>query len=297
MNNYIDKFIEYLKYERNFSDYTVLNYNEDLKSFCYYLEKNKIENIKTIDYQIIRKYLVFMHNKKLSKKSVARHISTLRTFFKYLKLHNIIDNNPMTLISNPKQSKTLPKFLYKEELDILENIPDNDTTLGIRDRLIMEMFYATGIRVSELSRINIKDIDFNEKKILITGKGNKQRIVLFGDTCLKLINNYLDNSRNYILGDKDSNYLFVNKKGTRLSENSIRIILKDILKKSGLNIKLTPHILRHTFATDLLNNGADLRTVQELLGHENLKTTEIYTHITNDRLKKVYNSCHPRAKK
>ena len=297
MNNYIDKFIDYLKYERNFSDYTVLNYQEDLKSFCGYLEKNKINEIKNIDYQVIRKYLVYMHNKKLSKKSAARHISTLRTFFKYLKLHNVIYNNPMTLISNPKLDKTLPKFLYNEELNIIENIPENDTYLGIRDRLIIEMFYATGIRVSELSRISIKDIDFKNKKILITGKGNKQRIVLFGNTCLKLMNNYLNNSRMYILGDKDSFYLFVNKRGNRLSENSIRIILKDILKKSGLNIKLTPHILRHTFATDLLNNGADLRTVQELLGHENLKTTEIYTHITNDRLKKVYNSCHPRARK
>ena len=188
-------------------------------------------------------------------------------------------------------------LLYKEELETIENIPDMNTINGIRDKLIIEMFYSTGIRVSELSNLKINDIDFKEKKINILGKGSKERIVLFGDRCLNLINLYLDKSRPFILNDGDSPYLFVNKRKNRLSENSIRIIIKDVLKKSGLNVKLTPHVLRHTFATDLLNNGADLRTVQELLGHENLQTTEVYTHITNERLKKVFNNCHPRARK
>ena len=297
MSDLTNKFLDYLSYERNFSKYTVLNYKEDLKFFTEYLDKKKISDIKSIDYQVIRNYLVYMHNKKLSKKTISRRISTLRSFFKYLLNREYIVDNPMTLISNPKLDKLLPKFLYKEELETIENIPDMNTINGIRDKLIIEMFYSTGIRVSELSNLKINDIDFKEKKINILGKGSKERIVLFGDRCLNLINLYLDKSRPFILNDGDSPYLFVNKRKNRLSENSIRIIIKDVLKKSGLNVKLTPHVLRHTFATDLLNNGADLRTVQELLGHENLQTTEVYTHITNERLKKVFNNCHPRARK
>ena len=296
MKELVSKFLDYLSYEKHYSKYTVLNYKEDLTFFVKYLDKKKINDIKKIDYKVIREYLVYMHNKKLSKKTISRHISSLRSFFKYLLNRENISENPMILIQNPKLDKLLPKFLYKEELDIIEAIPDMETPLGIRDKLIVEMFYATGIRVSELSNLKINDIDFKGKKINIMGKGSKERIVLFGDTCLKLITVYMDKSRPYILNDGDSPYLFVNKRRNRLTENSIRIIIKNILKKSGLNIKLTPHVLRHTFATDLLNNGADLRTVQELLGHENLSTTEVYTHITNERLRKVFNNCHPRAK-
>lgn len=297
MDNLTNKFLEYLKYERNLSRYTILNYGEDLKEFNLYLIKKNIEDIKNIDYETIREYLIIMHNKKLSKRSICRHISCLRTFFSYLLDKSYIDDNPMILISNPKTEKLLPKFLYNEEIEKIESIPDTDTIFGLRDKLIIEMFYSTGIRVSELSKMEIKNIDFEDKTIRVLGKGNKERIVAFGNICLDLLKRYLKDSRPYILNEKDSIYVFVNKRGSRLSENDIRIIVKRILKSSGLNIKLTPHVLRHTFATDLLNNGADLRTVQELLGHENLKTTEVYTHITNDRLKQVYINCHPRAKK
>lgn len=296
MDKYRNMFLDYLECEKNFSDYTILNYKEDLNKFITYLNEEKINN-ENIDYNLIRKYLVYLHNKKLSKKTVCRHISTLRTFFKYLTRKQLIKDNPMTLISNPKVDKILPKFLYKEELDTILNIPDKESAIGIRDSLILELFYSTGIRVSELSCLKIKNINFSEKKILILGKGNKERIVLYGNTCDKLLNLYLNKSRSILLNGEINEYLFINKKKKRLDENTIRLIIKKILKKSGLNIKLSPHVLRHTFATDLLNNGADLRSVQELLGHENLKTTEIYTHITNERLKQVYINCHPRAKK
>lgn len=296
MDKYRDMFLDYLECEKNFSDYTILNYKEDLNKFINFLNEEKI-NSENIDYNLIRKYLVYLHNKKLSKKTVCRHISTLRTFFKYLIRKQLIKDNPMTLISNPKVDKTLPKFLYKEELDTILNIPDKESVIGIRDSLILELFYSTGIRVSELSSLKIKNINFSEKKILILGKGNKERMVLYGNTCDKLLNLYLNKSRPILLNGEINEYLFINKKKKRLDENTIRLIIKNILKKSGLNIKLSPHVLRHTFATDLLNNGADLRSVQELLGHENLKTTEIYTHITNERLKQVYINCHPRAKK
>lgn len=303
MNKYISLFLDYLKYEKNFSNYTIINYEEDLKKFNDFLVIKKVNDINKIDYNLIREYLSYLHNHKslkqkkgYSKKTISRNISALRSFFKYMLKKEIIKDNPILLISNPKLDKTLPKFLYNEELEQILNIPDTNDIIGIRDALILEMFYATGIRVSELSHLKIDDIDFSNKKIKVFGKGSKERIVLYGERCNKLLNKYIKVSRCKLIKDNIP-YLFINKKGKRLDENNIRLIIKDILKKSGLNIKLTPHVLRHTFATDLLNNGADLRTVQELLGHENLKTTEIYTHITNDRLKQVYINCHPRAKK
>lgn len=303
MNKYISLFLDYLKYEKNFSNYTIINYEEDLKKFNDFLVIKKVNDINKIDYNLIREYLSYLHNHKslkqkkgYSKKTISRNISALRSFFKYMLKKEIIKDNPILLISNPKLDKTLPKFLYNEELEQILNIPDTNDIIGIRDALILEMFYATGIRVSELSHLKIDDIDFSNKKIKVFGKGSKERIVLYGERCNKLLNKYIKVSRCKLIKDNIP-YLFINKKGKRLDENNIRLIIKDILNKSGLNIKLTPHVLRHTFATDLLNNGADLRTVQELLGHENLKTTEIYTHVTNDRLKQVYINCHPRAKK
>lgn len=296
MDAIINKFLTYLAYERKYSAYTIINYNQDLKLFNEFLKKNSINDYNKVDVHIIRKYLLYLDDNKLSKTSVCRQISCLRTFFKYLISTNNVLNNPMLLISNPKIDKVLPKFLYEDELKIIQGIPDLSTYDGIRDGLIIELLYSTGVRVSELSNMKIKDINFNEQKIYILGKGNKERIVLFGNECLRLLKLYLSQSRPYLLDDY-SDYLLVNKNGHRLTENSIRIIINNILKKSGLKIKLTPHVLRHTFATDLLNNGSDLRTVQELLGHENLKTTEVYTHITNERLKEVYINCHPRARK
>lgn len=296
MDKYISLFLDYLKYEKNFSNYTVINYEEDLKRFNDFLVIKKANDINKINYALVREYLVYLHNHKYSKKTVCRNISALRSFFKYMLKKGIISNNPMILISNPKLDKTLPKFLYNDELEQILNIPDKSDVIGIRDALILEMFYSTGIRVSELSHLKLDDIDFANRKIKVFGKGSKERIVLYGAKCDNLLKQYINRSRNKLIKD-DIPFLFINKKGKRLDENSIRLVIKDVLKKSGLNVKLTPHVLRHTFATDLLNNGADLRTVQELLGHENLKTTEIYTHITNDRLKQVYINCHPRAKK
>ena len=294
MNEQKKNFLDYLKYEKHFSDFTILNYKKDLEKFERFLSKEK-KDIDKVNVDVIRSYLSEIHE-KLSKRSICRHISALRTFFRYLSKKKLISNNPMLLIQNPKMDKTLPKFLYNEELENLLNIPDISTNEGIRDKLIIELFYSTGIRVSELSNLKISNINFSEQKILILGKGNKERIVLYGDKCKDLLNLYINKARPHLL-DGESAYLFVGKKIDRLNENSIRLILKRLLRQSGLEIKLSPHVIRHTFATDLLNNGADLRTVQELLGHENLKTTEVYTHITNERLKQVIINCHPRARK
>ncbi len=291
MSEYIDKFLKYLKIEKNYSINTIESYKKDLLEFNEYLKNKKI---KDVDYKFIRDYLAYMYQKKYMKKTISRHISTLRSFYKYLNNENILNKNPMILISNPKLDKKLPNFLYYDELLVLLNIPNKETTLGLRDALILELLYSTGIRVSELINIKIKDINFNDKKILILGKGNKERYVLYGNTLMKLLDLYLNNSRSKL--NKNSEYLILNKNGDKITDRGIRLIIQNILKKGELDYHVSPHTLRHTFATHMLDNGADLKSVQELLGHENLSTTQIYTHVTNERLRSVYLNTHPRAK-
>lgn len=291
MEKYIDGFLDYLKLEKNYSDNTIQGYYKDLLDYKEYL-KNK--NIKDTDYKFIRSYLSYMFEKKYEKKTISRHISTLRSFYKYLVNENIIKKNPMILISNPKLDKKLPNFLYYDELEILLNIPDKETPLGLRDALILELLYSTGIRVSELINIKVKDINFSDKKILILGKGSKERYVLYGKTLKELLNLYLKESRPKL--NKNSEYLILNKNGDNITDRGIRLIISNILKKGALDYHVSPHTLRHTFATHMLDNGADLKSVQELLGHSNLSTTQVYTHVTNERLRSVYLKTHPRAK-
>ena len=203
----------------------------------------------------------------------------------------------MTLISNPKVEKKLPKVIYSNELDTILKVPDRTTVLGLRDALILELLYSTGVRVSELVNICISDINFNKKEIKIFGKGSKERIVLYGNTCSNLLDEYINKSRNELYSEYSNDYLLLTKKGRKINQREIRTIIDNIVREAGLKIHISPHVLRHTFATDLLNNGADLRSVQELLGHESLSTTTIYTHISNERLRNVYLHAHPRAHK
>ncbi len=293
MKQDIVKFLKYLKIEKNYSDNTYKNYEKDLLEYQEYLNKENIDITKT-NYKLVRKYLTYMFDKNYSKKTISRHISTLRSFYKYLKEEKIIKNNPMLLISNPKLDKKLPNFLYYDELEILLNIPDKENILGLRDSLILELLYSTGVRVSELVNIKMKDINFNEKRILILGKGNKERYVLYGNTLQELLELYLKNSREVL--NKNSEYLVLNKNGEKITDRGIRLIINKILKKGELDYHVSPHTLRHTFATHMLENGADLKSVQELLGHSSMSTTQIYTHITNERLRNVYLKTHPRAR-
>lgn len=293
MEQDIIKFLKYLKIEKNYSDNTYKNYEKDLLEYQEYLNKENIDITKT-NYKLVRKYLTYMFDKNYSKKTISRHISTLRSFYKYLKEEKIIKNNPMLLISNPKLDKKLPNFLYYDELEILLNIPDKENILGLRDSLILELLYSTGVRVSELVNIKMKDINFNEKRILILGKGNKERYVLYGNTLQELLELYLKNSREVL--NKNSEYLVLNKNGEKITDRGIRLIINKILKKGELDYHVSPHTLRHTFATHMLENGADLKSVQELLGHSSMSTTQIYTHITNERLRNVYLKTHPRAR-
>lgn len=291
MEKYINSFLNYLKVEKNYSDNTIQGYHKDLLDYKEYLNG---KNIKDTNYKFIRNYLSYMFLKKYEKKTISRHISTLRSFYKYLVNENIISKNPMLLISNPKPDKKLPNFLYYDELEILLNIPDKETILGLRDALILEMLYSTGIRVSELINIKLKDINFSDKKILILGKGSKERYVLYGNTLKQILDLYLKNSRPKL--NKNSEYLILNKNGNKITDRGVRLIISNILKKGELDYHVSPHTLRHTFATHMLDNGADLKSVQELLGHSNLSTTQVYTHITNERLRSVYLKTHPRAK-
>ena len=288
-------FLKYLKIEKNYSKYTIINYGKDLKIFKKYLDSEHITNIKNVDYKVLRQYLSFLYDFDYEKKTITRNISTLRSFFKYLHKENIIKSNCMTLIESPKLDKKLPKVLNAIEIEDILNIPDITTPIGKRDSVILELIYSTGVRVSELVNIKISDIDFGSKKIIINGKGNKERIVLFGHVLEDKINLYLNDGRKELVKDIND-YLILNKNGNKITPRGIELIIDKILKAGHINFKISPHTLRHTFATHMLNNGADLKTVQELLGHESLSTTQIYTHVSNERLKSVYLKTHPRGK-
>lgn len=291
MEKDIVNFLKYLKIEKNYSNLTIINYGKDLKIFLNFVDENKISKYDSIDYNFIRKFLEFLYDKDYSKKSIARHISSLRSFFKYLIKENVINKNPMILISNPKLDKKLPKYLYYEEMEKILKIPDRTTPLGMRDLTILELLYSTGVRVSELVNIKIEDIDFNERIIKILGKGNKERIVLYGKTLSDYLEDYLIKRSTF---NPNHNYLFINKFGNKLTDRGVRLIIDNILKKGMVNFHISPHMIRHTFATHLLDNGADLKCVQELLGHKNLSSTQIYTHVSNEQLRRVYLETHKR---
>lgn len=296
MKNLILKFIDELKYEKNYSDLTINGYLSNLDIFLEYLNENNIKNYKEVEYQDIRLFINYLYELNYNNKTISRNISAIRSFFKYLKSNNYIDNNPCTLISNPKLDKKLPKYLNYEEINKLLNSFDNNNYIGLRNSLILELLYSTGIRVSEITNIKLNDISISNKTIMITGKGNKQRIVYFGNICLNLLELYLKKSYP-ILNKNNSDYLILSKTEKKINDREIRKVVDDAAIIAGIKIKISPHVLRHTFATHMLNEGADLRSVQELLGHENLSTTQVYTHLTNEKIRNVYLNAHPRARK
>lgn len=297
MKKMINKYIDYLCYQKNYSNYTTENYKEDLLFFYDYLEKECL-NYLDIKYQDLHLFFNYLDSFKYSKNTISRRISSIRSFYKFLVRNKYIDYNPFELVSLPKKDKKLPKFLYYNELETLFEIPDLKTPLGVRNRLILELLYATGMRVGELENIKINDINTSEKNIKILGKGNKERIAYYGDYVKEYLSLYLKSARKILLKNKlDEDYLLLNNNGTRLTSRGIRLVIDDIINKSCLDTKISPHTIRHTFATHLLNEGCDILSVQELLGHESLKATQIYTHITNETLKNVYLKSHPRSNK
>ena len=293
MKKYIDKFEDYLSNERKYPENTIISYLKDLDNYNEYINENNI-NYKTINKEEIRGYLKYLDSLNRSKSSISRNLSALRNFYSYLININITDNNPFKSIRNPKKDKKLPNFLQHDELKTIFDSIDMSTSLGLRNRLIIELLYATGIRVSELTSLKLSNIDQNNNEIRILGKGNKERIVFYGEYAKKYLNLYINEARDELLDGNKSEYLLINNNGTPLTSRGVELVVNEVVKKAALKHNISPHVLRHTFATDLLNNGADLKSVQELLGHESLSTTQIYTHITNERLRSVYLRSFPR---
>ena len=290
----INPYLDYLKYEKNYSNYTVLSYKEDLVEYLLFINKEGLKYNK-IKYSDLRFYLMYLKDTRHdTNSSIDRKLSSLRGYYNYLANEGTVSSNPFSLVSGPKKEKKLPRFFEYAELEELFEVPDLRKKTGQRDRLILEMLYATGVRVGELVSIKVKDIDTREQTIKILGKGNKERYVRYGDYAAKYLNLYLGDGY-ILLNTNNSPYLFINDRGGVLTERGIRYILDKIINKTSIDKKISPHMLRHSFATHLLNNGCSLLTVQKLLGHESIKATQIYTHVSTDRLKEVYRNSFPRA--
>ncbi|MCK5214793.1 MAG: tyrosine recombinase XerC [Candidatus Omnitrophica bacterium] len=286
MNRYIDKFIDYLEIEKNYSPHTILNYRIDLDEFIKFSEDIPVQRVMYIHF---RKYLAQLRTKHLKPRSLARKLSSLRSFFKFLHREGFITDNPALLLVTPKLDKILPKFLTEDEMIQLIESPRLPKSADRRDRAIMETLYSTGIRVSELVGLDVMDVDFIGNIVKVKGKGRKERLVPIGEPAVDAMRDYLDQRKS------SGRALFLNKNKTRLTARSVGNILKKHILTTSLRMNVSPHVLRHSFATHLLNRGADLRSVQELLGHVNLSTTQIYTHVTTERLKNIYDKAHPRA--
>ena len=293
---YLDDYLSYLKYQKAYSDNTVNSYKEDIVEYLDYCDNNKL-NYLNIKYEDTRDYLKYLKdNKKDNNSSINRKLSAIRSFYKYLNSNNIIDNNVFLLINGLKKSKKLPRYFEYNELEELFSSISISTPKGQRDLLILEMLYATGVRVSELINIKVNDINKSTKKIIILGKGNKERFVLYGDYCEEILDRYLSDGRGKF-NTKNSDYLFLNNRGEKLTDRGVRYILDELIKKTSITKKISPHMIRHSFATHLLNEGCDLLSVQKLLGHESISATQVYTHVSTDRLKEVYYKNFPRAKR
>lgn len=286
MNRYISKFISYLEVEKNYSPHTILNYRIDIEECVAFAEGKPVE---TIDYLTLRKFLAFLKEKNFRPRTLARKLSALRSFFKFLQREGHIHENPAKLVLTPKLDKNLPKFLSEEEMTAFIEAPDTSTEFGKRDRAVLETLYGAGIRVSELVSLNTDHIDMIGNIIKVMGKGRKERLVPIGNKAAQALRDYLDSRKHR------SPAVFLNKDGGRLTDRSVRNIVDKHIRLASVGKDISPHVLRHSFATHLLNRGADLRSVQELLGHVNLSTTQIYTHVSTERLKKVYDQAHPHA--
>ncbi len=286
MQAHIKKFLSHLEIEKNYSEHTLLNYRLDLQEFAKFLGDGAVE---AVDYSVLRRFLAEMRSHDLKPRSVARKLSSLRSFFRYLQREKIISNNPASLLVTPKLDKPLPHFMSEAEAVQLIEAPKPGKKMSLRDKAIFETLYSTGMRVSELVGLDVNSVDLIGNIARVMGKGRKERLLPIGDTAVESIRVYLESR------PQESKALFLNKGGTRLGTRSISNIINKYILQESVRQHVTPHMFRHSFATHLLDRGADLRSVQELLGHVNLSTTQIYTHLTTDKLKKVYDKAHPRA--
>jgi len=302
MHDLIEQFLEHLRYERNVSSHTLRNYSSDLEQFLLFLtvdEKRKAPEISQIDHLTIREWLASLHSAHKTKASIARKLAALRTFFQFLVREGLLELNPAKLVATPKLEKKLLKHLSIEEAVRFIESPDPETDLGKRDRAMLELLYATGVRVAELTTLNLADVDFRNQLARVTGKRRKQRIVPFGEPASAAIRSYLEVRDKFLMNapisKRDEEALFLNYQGTRITTRSVgRMVEKYIRICAGMH-NISPHALRHSFATHLLDSGADLRDIQELLGHARLSTTQVYTHVSMEKLIDVYDKAHPKA--
>ncbi len=293
MKKYLSDFNDYLTIERGLSKNTISSYLSDLAIFVEFLKQNELE-ILMIKVANIQEYLIYLNNKGYKSTSVSRNISSLRNFFLFLVQEKIITDNPLIEISKPKMGLRLPKTLSIEEVEKILRLPSGDS-LGLRDQAILETLYATGMRISELTELKLNSVNLELSYVQCIGKGNKERIVPLGGIAHAAIEQYLKIVRPNLIKDYRINFFFLNSRGKGLSRQGVWKIIKKYVEKSGIDKDISPHTFRHSFATHLLENGADLRSVQEMLGHSDISTTQIYTHISKKHLYKIYNSTHPRA--
>ena len=297
MDEHLDKFIIYLIAEKNASLYTIKNYRHEIRQFLDFLKEQGIDSWDGVDRYVLRRYLAWLQAEGYVKASIARRISELRSFCRYLVREDILDTNPIRVISSPKIPKRLPNYLAPHEVEALLAAPDATVPQGQRDQAILEVLYASGLRVSELVSLNLSNLDLRHGELRVWGKGGKERLALLGQPACKALTCYIQDGRSKLIKEnRATNALFLNRLGSRLSTRSVSNVLDKYAKLAGLERRVTPHVMRHTFATHLLDGGADLRVVQELLGHASLSTTQIYTHVSQARAKEVYRKAHPRVR-
>ncbi|MFW0858969.1 MAG: site-specific tyrosine recombinase/integron integrase [Dehalococcoidia bacterium] len=290
----LDKYIRYLQIERNLSSFTVRNYSTDILGFLDFL-KGESKKLEDVDHSLVRRYLARLLDDGIVRASISRKMSALRSLFHYLNREGLIVTEPLSMISGPKRERRLPTFLTSEEIRSLLSSPNISTPQGIRDLAILELLYAAGLRVSEIASLDTGSVDLESRQIRVWGKGAKERMALIGKPAAETLTQYLSYGRPKMLGRRNTNALFINRYGERIAERRIQYLIKKYAKQAGIKGRVFPHILRHTFATHMLDGGADLRVVQELLGHVNLASTQIYTHVTRSQMRTRYLEAHPRS--
>ena len=295
MDGLLERFLIYLRAGRNASPYTVKNYGNDIGQFLDYCRAKGVGSIEQIDRSLLRAYLAELDAAGYVKASIARRMAELRSFGDFLVREDVLERNPFHTVGAPRIPKRLPQYLTTAELEVLLSVPDTSTPRGLRDRAIIEVLYAAGLRVSELVGLNVRDVDLAQAQVRVVGKGGKERIGLLGRPAVRAVSAYLNGGRPELLGQRPTGALWLNHRGGRLTVRGVALVLDKAGRQAGIRTPVTPHVLRHTFATHLLDGGADLRVVQELLGHANLVTTQIYTHVSQSRAREVYLRAHPRA--
>ncbi|WP_339175538.1 tyrosine recombinase XerC [Solibacillus sp. FSL R5-0691] len=295
LQNQLDQFIRYVHLEKNFSLHTVREYTSDLEEFFAFLHAEGIQKITEVEYIHARLYVTKLYDEQKARTSISRKISSIRSFFRFLNREQNIDDAPFRSLYHPKKEERLPSFFYEEELKELFEKNEGDEPIQIRNMALLELLYATGMRVSECVSLELTDLDFHYNIVRVMGKGRKERIIPFGQYAHDALKLYIDQVRPILMKKENHQKVFVNMRGGELTARGVRYILSEMIDNASMHTKIYPHMLRHTFATHLLNNGADMRTVQELLGHANLSSTQIYTHVTKEALRKTYMNSHPRA--